>query len=307
MIPSFKNGLLYLTVLSLLLVWGCEQQSDDIPTGVPVDVGSLIENGWDNFVSGDYADAVTDFLDATSRNALATEAYLGLGWSHLRNAGYSAALSAVFNVFSLIDLGLVDPASTDRFKAESYACQAGAYQGLYPSDIHAYAPLVVENVDNVLELMPNFVFTYDTSVNARTLKVAKADAYFVQGDFINALKTISELDSAVYYDTDVVAYIESFAVEVETLYDSTTVYGYGRLNIDTELIDVVKVTDDFLTNSAGALLEYHIENFVQGGGQITFYGAPPPQIGDLFLVNYYYSPDYDDFKARLRTIIDSYR
>ena len=210
-------------------------------------------------------------------------------------------------MFSLIDLGLVNPSLITRYKAESYACKAGAYQGLYPDNIPAYAPLVIENVDMTLALDPDFSFTYDDGVNSQTLIVAKADAYFVQSDFINALKTISGLDNAVYLDTMVVMKADSFPVEVETLYDSTTVFGYGRLTINTELVDVVKVMDDSIKDSNNELVEYHIEGFVQGGSQITFYGAPIPRAGDIYRVNYYFSPNYADFKARLRALIDEYR
>ncbi|MBL7190353.1 hypothetical protein ISS30_01560 [bacterium] len=278
---------------------GCDRQSDDIPTGVPVSVESLIGDGWDSFTNADFSQAVTDFSDAYSRDATSIEAYLGAAWSYMRDAKYSLAVSNINNVFSLISLGTGDTAYHAQYKTEGYACLAGAYQGLYLGDIDTYAPLVVQNVDNALMIDPSFVFSHDNGVNTNTLLVAKADAYYVQDDFLNALVTISELDDSIYQNTAILVAV-TVDIVVETLFDSTTVYGYGRLTIpDAQIIDVLSITK--------SNVPYQIDGFTQGGNQVTFYGTPIPQSGDVFTVNYYNSPDYTAFLIELRNIIDSYR
>lgn len=309
MVPKIKIGFISLTALAMLVLLGCEHSSDDIPTGNAMSVEYYIDSGWNNFINSDYTHAILDFNESYSRDALATEAYLGIGWSYLRDSKYNQAISSIYNVFSLTELGMVEPADTIRYLSDSYACLAGAYQGLYPEDIENFAPSVIENVDKTLENSPDFVFTYDEDVNRQTLIVAKADAYFVLNDFVNALKTITQLDEdSSLYNNSLIMEPTVDTVEVETLFDSTTVYGYGRLTIEgAQIIDVEKVTDDSLTNFIGNLILYQIAGFVQGGSDITFYGTPVPQAGYKYIVTYYNSPDYTAFLTELRELIDSFR
>ena len=299
---------LFLLILGLVVFIGCDNSSDDIPTGSVVDVPFLIETGWTNFQNGEYSEAVDNFREATSRDALSAEAYLGLGWSQLRDGSYAAAISSIYNVESLIDLGMVQAGNIDRFKAESYACMAGTYQGLYPNDIPQYAPLVVQYVNMTLDIDPDFQFTYDNNVNRRTLIVSKADAYYVQGDFINALNTITELDSSLWKNAVIIENIQDRREQAVTLYDSTTSMGYARLTLSgANLVDIEKITADTLTNGSGELVEYDVAGYVQGGEDITFYGVPYPELGQYFRIDYYNAPVFDDYKAELRSLIDSYR
>ena len=298
-----------LILASALLIWGCEHASDDIPTGVPTNVESLIENGWVYFQSGNYSAAITDFLEASSRNSQAPAAYLGLGWSYMRDGQFNQAKSKIDGVWSLISLGVIsDPVDVDRYSAEAYACLAGVYAGLYPEDIETNCPLVVLNVDAALAIDPNFEFTYDNSVDMEALLVTKADAQFAMSDFVGALYSISEIDQSLILNTAVIEQFQDIPVTVETLFDSTTVMGYGRLTIpDAQFIDVLKVTDDALTNSMGNFIEYTVAGFENAGTQLTFYGAPHPQSGDQYLVDYYNAANYIEFMAELRILIDQYR
>lgn len=302
MIPRTKEYIVLAFIVSLVFIWGCEHSSDDIPTGVPTDVPYLIESGWDNFTGGDYEQAIIDFSEAASRDALAIEAYLGLGWSLMRDGQYNPAKNNIYNVSSLINLGVVtDPDEIDRYNSESSACLVGAYQGLYPDDIGFYAPMVVENVDAALEIDPDFEFTYDSDVNRQALLVAKADAYYALTQFVNSLYTISEVNDDLLLSLE---FVEDDPIPVQTLFDSTTVWGYGRLTIPgVQLVDVTKVTDDALTDP----IEYTVAGFEQAGTEVTFFGVPIPQEGDIFWVSYYNTSDYVVFLSELRALIDSYR
>jgi hypothetical protein len=308
MVPRFKITLFIFVITTLLVIWGCEHSSEDLPTGAPVDVPSLIVSGWENFENGDFTQAITDFTEATSRDAYAIEAYLGLGWSLLRDGQFLPASSNIFFVSTLLNLGVVeDPVEYLRYQAESAACLAGVYQGLYPEDIATNAPLVIENVDEVLDLTPNFVFSHDSTVTSTSLIVAKADAYFVLSDFAHAFQTIS-----VVYDladsSANIQIISDFPVAVQTLYDSTTYMGYGRLTIPgAQFIDIISVTDDSIMDANNNYIAYTVAGFVAAGEQLTFYGTPIPQEGDLFLVTYYNSTDYMSFLVDLRQAIDMFR
>lgn|GEM_PF-1951311 len=309
MVPKFKISIYILFAAAMLFIWGCEHSSDDIPTGVPVNVESLIETGWDNFSSGNYGEAIDNFLEASSRDAEAIEAYLGLGWSYMRDGQFNTAKSKIDGVWSLMSLGVVtDPTEIARYSAESYACLAGVYTGLYPENIAVNCPLVVSYVDSTLLVDADFVFTYDADVDREKLLVSKADAQFAMSDFAGALYSISELDSTLINNSAIVEYHSEEPFIVETLFDSTTVLGYGRLTIPgAQLIDVIIVTDDALTNSAGGFLEYTVAGFSTAGTQITFFGVPAPQTGNYYLVTYRNAVDYVEFMAELRELIDLYR
>ncbi|NQS98062.1 MAG: hypothetical protein HQ591_06390 [candidate division Zixibacteria bacterium] len=302
MISRIRKYIILAAIVSLFFIWGCEHSSDDIPTGIPTDVPDLIESGWENFTNSDYEQAIIDFSEASSRNALAIEAYLGLGWSLMRDCQYNPAISNIYNVSSLINLGVVtDPDEIDRYNSESSACLVGAYQGLYPDDIGYYAPMVVENVNATLTIDSNFVFTYDLDVNRQALLVAKADAYYALSQFVNSYYAICEVADSVLLDLQ---FTEDDPIIVQTLFDSTTVLGYGRLTVPgVQLLDVTKVTDDASPDP----IEYTVEGFEQAGTDITFFGVPIPQTGDIFLTTYYHTADYVVFLSELRALIDSYR
>lgn len=309
MVPRVKIAVTLMIFAAMIVICGCDHESGDIPTSAPTDVPTLIIAGWDYFENGNYDSAIENFAEAASRNALETEAYLGLGWSYLRDSQFAPAISNVFNVSSLIGLGVVtDQQEIDRYMAESHACLAGAYSGLYPEDIALNAQQVVTNVDLALSYDPNFFFSHDSTVNSTALQVNKADAQFVLEDYDGAFYTISSIDNSLMIDPAYVQLFSDVAIEVETLFDSTTVMGYGRLTVpDAQFIDVTAVSHATLTNSAGDPLPYFVEGFTTAGTQTTFYGTPVPQDGDTFLVSYYNAVDYILFMAELRGLIDQYR
>ena len=309
MVPRVKIAVTLMIFAAMIFIWSCDHESGDIPTSAPTDIPTLIIAGWDHFENGNYDAAIENFGEAASRNALETEAYLGLGWSYLRDSQFAYAISNVFNVSSLIGLGIVtDPLEIDRYMAESYACLAGAYAGLYLDDIAVNAPQVINNVELALGIDPDFVFSHDATVDHIALLVTKADAQFVLEDYDDAFYTISSIDSSLINDPAYVQLFPDVAVEVETLFDSTTVMGYGRLTVpDAQFIAVTNITHATLTNSFGDPLPYFVEGFINAGNQVTFYGTPVPQDDDIFLVSYYNAVDYVIFIAQLRGLIDQYR
>ena len=309
MVPRVKIFAALMIFAMMSMIWGCDHSSGDIPTAPPTDIPNLIISGWDYFENGDYESAIVDFTEASSRNALETEAYLGLGWSYVRDSQFNPAISSVFNVSSLISLGIVtDQQDIDCYMAESYACLAGAYAGLYLDDIATNAPQVITNVDAALEIDPDFVFTHDSTVNKNALLVSKADAQFILEDYDGSFNTISSIDNTLMNNTAYVELLQDVSTEVETLFDSTTVMGYGRLTISgAQFIDVTKVTHATLTNSSAELIPYTVAGFTSAGTEITFFGTPVPQEGDNFLVSYYNAVDYIEFLAQLRLLIDDYR
>jgi tetratricopeptide (TPR) repeat protein len=311
MISRFKIGFWLTFVMTLLFIWGCEHSSDDIPTVSPNSVEFYLNSGWAKFADADYEGAILDFMEASSRDALEPEAYLGAGWSFLRDGQYSLAISNISNTLSIINLGLVtDPAEVLSLRPQAYAGYVGAYQGLYATNVQANAPLVAAYVDSVLLLDPDFAFIHDPSVNYQALIIAQADAYFTISNFIKALQAIDQLapSDTIYNDTTIcVSYTDDFC-EVSIL-DSTAVTGYADIYITgAQLISVTSVKKvEGVDTIAYVVPEVNgFPQFAQGGDKITFYGVPVPQEGDIFLVTYLNSPDYNAFLMALRELIDSY-
>lgn len=309
MVLKTKSATLLVLISAMLSIWGCERSSDDIPTGVPMDIENLIDSGWDYFEAGNYSAAIDDFGEASSRDALEAEAYLGLGWSYLRDGQFNLAISSVYSVSLPINLGIItDPSVIAMYNSESYACLAGAYGGLYAADIPTYAPLVVQYVDMTLDIDPGFEFTHDSAVDRQALLVAKADAQYALTEFADAFYTISGVDASLMNNTAIVQNIQDQSILVQTLFDSTSIMGYARLTVPSaQFIDIYRITDDADTNSVGDFIEYSIGGYSTGGNQVTFYGTPVPETGDYFLVSYYNAVDYVSFLIGLRTLIDNYR
>lgn len=304
MLPRIKIGFTLLFAVLFLIIWGCEHSSDDIPTGVPYSVEYYIESGWNNFISGNFSGAYNDFEEATSRDVNSAEAFLGKGWSLLRSAQYTLAVSSINNALLLIEMGGVS--DSDRIEAESYACLVGAYQGLYPGDVETYAPLVASSVDSALAIDPDFVFTYDSGVNYQTLIVAKADANFANSDFLGALEAITMLDPSftIYNDPTVLDSVICDPIIAEIL-DSTAVTGFAKIIVPgAQLIKAISVKQVVTPSDTVTYQFPQKDSFVQGGEQIMFYGTPVPQEGDEFLVTYLNSPDYNQFLLKLRQLID---
>lgn len=327
MIPKVKIVLLFSAAVLLLFVMGCSHESDDIPTGLPASVDYFLGTGWDSFMDGNYSAALADFNEAASRDASETEAYLGIAWCYLRLQQYNLAKSNAQSVLSdVIYNANIPPAELDRYRAEAYACIASAYQGLYAGDL-SFTEQAILFADSCLAVDPNFVFTYDPDVNAQSLVITKANAYFAASDFINAFTTITALphDPSIYAATIDTIIDDDFPLSLEII---DAVAGMAELTIqdtltvDTVIVDTVtldttftytyyfdiQLVDVFSVSRvvSGNTVDYFIEDFVQGSNIIHFYGVPLPQVSDQFLVSYVKSPDYSQFLIALRELIDSF-
>ena len=253
MIPKVKISLILIISALLIFISGCSHESDDVPTGTPASVEYYLGSGWDRFVDGDYDQALSDFEEAASRDALKTEAYLGIAWSFVRLQQYNLAKSNAQSVLSdVIYNTLLDPADLPRLRAESYACIAVAYQGLYAGDLD-FTEDAILFADSCLYVDPNFVFSYDPDVDAVSMTVLKANAYFASSDFINAFNTITELphDPAAYADViqeiddddfmciDSIAVVDTTTLLITHFMDTT--YSYG-IEVDDPVTGTAQMT-----------------------------------------------------------------
>jgi hypothetical protein len=160
---------------------GTKDQSGDIITD--------IQNGWTKFQSGDYSGALSDFVSAQTITAsnvlydsLEAEALLGSGWSHAYLRSYNLAQSdftdSYQNHTTIASGTLVD-------------CRAGL---AIIENLRGKYTKVIDHATFVLTTSPNYVFQYKTSIDHLDILLARAQAYYNTGDFVNAAKDLDTLD-----------------------------------------------------------------------------------------------------------------
>ncbi len=116
MMKHTKTLIFISLIVIALIVWSCvDEISDDIPPVYDND-STLIVDGWEFYKSGEYDSALTRFQSVNDRNAQATEAYIGKGWSNFR-LGYYIPATTEFNVV----LNLASEFDDDASMADAYA------------------------------------------------------------------------------------------------------------------------------------------------------------------------------------------
>ena len=70
-------------VLISLLLFSCEKDITNIPDDFDT-VDSLLKDGWELYLQGQYQDALVKFEGATERDAANIESYIGRGWTNIR-------------------------------------------------------------------------------------------------------------------------------------------------------------------------------------------------------------------------------
>ena len=114
-----KKLYIYISILIFPIVFnGCSQDSDVIPLGFDT-VNSLLEDGWELYIQGQFQDALVKFEGATERDAANIESYIGRGWTNIRLNQFNPAK---------LELNLVINLSTTVLDSESIA---DGYAGLY--------------------------------------------------------------------------------------------------------------------------------------------------------------------------------
>jgi len=136
---------------------------------------TLLEEAWQKFVDGQYADAHASFSALINRNG--ADAYAGLGWTTMKMDSLSAA-----------DLYFQRAANLDS-NVIAYAGWAivGWTNGNYSASIG--------RADLVLRREPTFAFAYDTHVVKNTMILTQAYDYFHLGDYQNCINKILLIDS----------------------------------------------------------------------------------------------------------------
>lgn len=170
-----KRHLLLLIVL--LGVSACGGGDDTVaPPSDPDTAAEFTVRGWQRFSSEHFDDALSDFNEALILDAGYAEAMAGQGWCGVRTATSATAMATA--AAALED-------ALDAGESESYVLAGLAAVRLAQGG--SFLPAALANAGTVLTTDPGFVFSHNTSFNAVDVRLIRAFAYAVQGEFNLAL------------------------------------------------------------------------------------------------------------------------
>jgi hypothetical protein len=283
-----------------VLFAGCgDDESDDVPTGPPVKVSSLIEEGWEAFNNGMIDEALVSFTDAANAEASNLEAYLGMGYAFSENNELERAHQSFGNVIALsavlLSSGEVTQETVDTLLAETYAGKAVAYlAGGDFTDAVTYGDMSIA----IWTAMSNPGHRWIEGFDLTDIKLVVANAHYNGNAFNEAMLIVDDLTSNVFIASAAHIFQATETLNPDLL-ETTWQTGIAQLNLvdHNYLIHPASVVD------AGGLACV-IETFDMAGAMIEFMANPIPEETDQYTVDYYYADDFGEFLIELRNKID---
>ncbi len=150
--------------------------TDDGPVGISAPV-TLGHSSWASYSAGDFAGACTDFDAQLAADPADTDALNGKGWCTLKQLLGADAVSA-FQALQAVDATIAD----------GWVGMSAA-QSLTGEHLAA-----ADAAEAALTLDPNYASTHD-DLDATDVKIARARALVLGGDFINAERALGAISS----------------------------------------------------------------------------------------------------------------
>jgi tetratricopeptide (TPR) repeat protein len=189
----------YIFCLSIfLLIINCELQDGITPPDENVE--ELVNEGWEQFKSGNYQLALETFQDAIARDNNYAEAYNGAGWASARLTNLSNAVSYFTQCISL--------------NASLVTAHAGLAFVYNAQKEYASA---INSANKALSLRSNWLFTYDESIGYKDLHLILAASYFALGNFSQSLAQVQKLNPSFTADFNTYEGKSALAEEIERL------------------------------------------------------------------------------------------
>ncbi len=189
----------YIFCLSiLLLIINCELQNGITPPDKIVE--ELVNEGWEQFKSGNYQLALEKFQDVIVRDNNYAEAYNGAGWASARLTNLTNAVSHFTQCITL---------NSSHVAAHAGLAFVYSAQKKYESAINS--------ANKALSLRSNWLFTYDESIGYKDLHLILAASYFALGNFSQSLAQVQKLNPSFTADINTYEGKSALAEEIERL------------------------------------------------------------------------------------------
>ena len=179
---------------------GCITGPDDVIVLPPVDAYyTKVAEGWLEFESGHYGNAITAFSEASEIDPMLSEAYLGLGWCY-------AMLDQMEDSLSTFDLAITrEPESPHGYAAEAFVYLAR-------SEYEA----AIEAANKAISLGgEGYVFGQLPDVRTRNLRLLMAESYYATGQYEDSRRQVDILRPDNSLDQDSGAYKQELLLEIE--------------------------------------------------------------------------------------------
>ncbi len=154
----FNIKKLALLLLLLLFVVGCD---DDKSTTPPTT--NYLSQGWSQYESGDYAEAITSFVAVLEGDPANTSAFNGLGWTWPKLGNMELGRDEFQRA---IDNGMTT--------ADPHAGIAFTSMDVTPADFNG----AISSALTALEISSDWFFSHKTSIDWRDLRLVLAQSYF---------------------------------------------------------------------------------------------------------------------------------
>ena len=186
----------------VFLLSGCVDGTDDtidLPFTDPYHL--KIAEGWVEFESGRYNDAIAVFSEASEVDSLRSNAYLGLGWCYAMIDDLDRSLS------NLVTATQKEPGAPDGHAAKVFVYLA---QEQYDDVIAAGNRAISLGGDE-------YVFSQIPDVHTRNIRLAMAEAYYAEGQYADAQTQIDILEPNNRLDQNSQTYERDLILEIESL------------------------------------------------------------------------------------------
>lgn len=155
----------------------------------------LTENGWKEFILGNYSQAIDSFSLAISANSFYTDAYNGLGWSYAR---MDSLEEAHYN----LTVCMVSPAN-ERVYKDARACRSfiNLALGEYVKAIEDVDAVILEQFEYYYNYK-DYAFRHDPSISQNDLVLVVAESYFMLGNYPACYEALFWIDDSIEQTND---------------------------------------------------------------------------------------------------------
>jgi tetratricopeptide (TPR) repeat protein len=159
------------------MIMGCSNDStapgDNPDPGRP----EAIASGWIEFEAGRFGNALGHFNEAIVENPLVGESHWGRGWCLVRLAQYVDAAAS---------FGLAVDLESNAADAQAGRALAAATTGAHDDALAA--------ANTLLALAPNYVFIHDPEIDARDIRLLRAQLHLRRGAYAEAAADLDVLN-----------------------------------------------------------------------------------------------------------------